>query len=86
VADGGQESTLLALYNTIHHFGGLVVSPGYTDPVKYDEGNPYGVGHVTGAEDEIPLGDVELDALDHMATRCVDVARKLKAGGGPSSD
>jgi NAD(P)H dehydrogenase (quinone) len=77
---GGQESTLLALYNTIHHFGGLVVSPGYTDPVKYDEGNPYGVSHVTGAEDEIPLGNVELDALDHMAARCVDVARKLKAG------
>lgn len=26
-AHGGQESTLLALYNSIHHFGGLVVSP-----------------------------------------------------------
>lgn len=24
---GGQESTLLALYNTIHHFGGIVVAP-----------------------------------------------------------
>ena len=29
---GGQESTLLALYTTVHHFGGVVVAPGYTDP------------------------------------------------------
>jgi NAD(P)H dehydrogenase (quinone) len=76
---GGQESTLLALYNTIHHFGGLVVSPGYTDPVKFADGNPYGVGHVTGADGE-DLGSPELDALDHMAERAVNVARRLKAG------
>ena len=77
---GGQESTLLALYNTIHHFGGLAVSPGYTDPVKFADGNPYGVGHVTGAADEVPLGDTEYDALDHLADRTVTVARWLKAG------
>ncbi|MCA9710826.1 MAG: NAD(P)H-dependent oxidoreductase, partial [Myxococcales bacterium] len=31
-AHGGQESTLLALYNSIYHFGGYIVTPGYTDP------------------------------------------------------
>jgi NAD(P)H dehydrogenase (quinone) len=78
---GGQESTLLALYNTIHHFGGLVVSPGYTDPVKFEDGNPYGVGKVTGAGDEPePLDRTDYDALDHLAERAVDVARRLKAG------
>lgn len=39
---GGQESTLLALYTTIHHFGGFIVTPGYTDPLKFADGNPYG--------------------------------------------
>lgn len=77
---GGQESTLLALYNTIHHFGGLIVSPGYTDPVKFADGNPYGVGHVTGADNDAELGSTEYDALDHLAERAVDVARRLKAG------
>lgn len=77
---GGQESTLLALYNTIHHFGGLIVSPGYTDPVKFEDGNPYGVGHVTGGGNDEPLGNAELNALDHMAERAVEVARKLKNG------
>ena len=44
-AHGGHESTLLALYNTVHHFGGIVVTPGYTDPMKFEDGNPYGVSH-----------------------------------------
>jgi NAD(P)H dehydrogenase (quinone) len=79
---GGQESTLLALYNTIHHFGGLIVSPGYTDPVKFEDGNPYGVGHVTGPANDEDLGSAQLNALDHMAERAVEVARRLKAGEG----
>jgi NAD(P)H dehydrogenase (quinone) len=77
---GGQESTLLALYNTIHHFGGLIVSPGYTDPVKFEDGNPYGVGHVTGATNDAELESTSLNALDHMAERAVEVAGKLKSG------
>ena len=39
---GGQETTLLALYITLMHFGGIIVPPGYTDPVKFVDGNPYG--------------------------------------------
>ncbi|MFI6265353.1 NAD(P)H:quinone oxidoreductase [Micromonospora sp. NPDC051006] len=78
-AHGGQESTLLALYNTIHHFGGLVVAPGYTDPVKFGDGNPYGVSHVTGGSNDAPLGDAQLNALDHMAQRVVKIASKLNA-------
>ncbi|GGO13644.1 NAD(P)H:quinone oxidoreductase [Micromonospora parathelypteridis] len=78
-AHGGQESTLLALYNTIHHFGGLVVAPGYTDPLKFGDGNPYGVSHVTGGSNDAPLGDAQLNALDHMAQRVVKIAGKLTA-------
>lgn len=74
---GGQESTLLALYNTIHHFGGIIVAPGYTDPLKFDDGNPYGVAHVTGPDNAAPLGDSEEAALDHMVERVLDVAGKL---------
>ncbi len=79
-AHGGQESTLLALYTTIHHFGGLIVSPGYTDPVKFADGNPYGVGTVTGAGNDEPLGSADYDALDHLVERAVHVARRLKTG------
>ena len=78
-AHGGQESTLLALYNTIYHFGGLVVAPGYTDPLKFADGNPYGVSHVTGGNNDAPLAEAENAALDHLAQRLVWVADKLAA-------
>lgn len=78
-AHGGQESTLLALYNTIHHFGGIVAAPGYTDPLKFADGNPYGVSHVTGGSNDAPLGDNEYAALDHLAQRVVRIASKLKS-------
>lgn len=78
-AHGGQETTLLALYNTIHHFGGLVASPGYTDPSKFADGNPYGVSHVTGANNDAPLTEVDLTALDHLAGRVLTVAAKLQS-------
>ena len=74
---GGQESTLLALYNTMYHFGGIIVPPGYTDAVKFQDGNPYGAGHVTGPDNDAPLENVQLDALDHLVERVLMVAGKL---------
>jgi NAD(P)H dehydrogenase (quinone) len=76
---GGQESTLLALYNSIHHFGGLVVSPGYTDPVKFVDGNPYGTSHVD-AQGNNPVGEQTRNAARHQAERVVLLARAFKAG------
>ncbi|WP_329119177.1 NAD(P)H:quinone oxidoreductase [Streptomyces sp. NBC_01465] len=73
---GGQESTLLALYNTVHHFGGILVSPGYTDPSKFVDGNPYGTSHVAGQGD-IPVGDQTLTAARVQAERVVKFARAL---------
>lgn len=75
-AHGGHESTLLALYNTIYHFGGVIVPPGYTDSLKFADGNPYGVSHATGPANDVPLGVAQLAALDHLATRLVEVASR----------
>ncbi|MFI6335184.1 NAD(P)H:quinone oxidoreductase [Streptomyces sp. NPDC050535] len=74
---GGQESTILALANTFYHWGGIIVPPGYTDPVKAQQGNPYGTSHVagTGAPGETALG-----AARHQARRTVEIAAALKAG------
>ena len=76
-AHGGQETTLLSLYTMIHHFGGILVAPGYTDPVKFAEGNPYGVSHVTGPDNDVPLGEQQLEALDHLTERVLSVAQAL---------
>ncbi|KOX07966.1 flavodoxin family protein [Micromonospora profundi] len=78
---GGHETTLLALYNSIHHFGGIIVPPGYTDPIKYVDGNPYGTSHhaVFGPD----LGSIDDDtrnAARHQAERVVRIAGALKRG------
>ncbi|MGJ9412976.1 NAD(P)H:quinone oxidoreductase [Aeromicrobium sp. CF4.19] len=72
---GGQESTLLAMHTTFAHFGGIIVPPGYTDQLKFTDGNPYGVGKVTGESTELD-GD-DLAALDHLVERAIRVGEKL---------
>ncbi|MFE6287753.1 NAD(P)H:quinone oxidoreductase [Streptomyces sp. NPDC057877] len=76
-AHGGQESTLLALGNTFYHWGGIIVPPGYTDPIQFRSGNPYGTSHVAG--DGAP-GEVALLAARHQAWRVVETAAALKVG------
>ena len=76
-AHGGQESTLLALGNTFYHWGGVIVPPGYTDPIQFKSGNPYGTSHVAGGG---PPDDVALEAARHQARRTVDTAGALKSG------
>jgi NAD(P)H dehydrogenase (quinone) len=76
-AHGGQESTILALGNTFYHWGGIIVPPGYTDPVQFRSGNPYGASHVAG---DGPPGDVALEAARYQARRAVDTAAALKVG------
>jgi NAD(P)H dehydrogenase (quinone) len=78
---GGQETTLVALYISVMHFGGILVPPGYTDPLKFVDGNPYGVGHVTGPDNKTPISDATAAALDHLARRVVSVADRLSAAG-----
>lgn len=76
---GGQETTLIALYNSIYHFGGLIVPPGYTDPLKFADGNPYGASHIS-ANGANPPQEEDLAAVAYSATRAVDVAAQLKRG------
>ncbi|MEV6291479.1 NAD(P)H:quinone oxidoreductase [Streptomyces sp. NPDC004059] len=77
-AHAGQESTLLALYNSIHHFGGITVSPGFTDPAKFTDGNPYGTSHVD-AQGNNPVDDTTRTAARIQAERAVKIAASLRA-------
>ena len=74
---GGQETTLLTLYVTLMHFGGIIVAPGYTDPVKFADGNPYGVGLTATRANVTALDATTNDALDHLARRVVGIAARF---------
>jgi NAD(P)H dehydrogenase (quinone) len=72
---GGQETTLLSLYTNFIHWGGIIVAPGYTDDVKFADGNPYGAGKVT--DETTDLEEPDLDAIDHLVERALHVADRL---------
>lgn len=77
-AHAGQEATLLSLYTSIHHFGGITVTPGFTQPSKFIDGNPYGTSHVDGQGNN-PVDEVTRTAARVQAERVVRVAAQLKA-------
>jgi NAD(P)H dehydrogenase (quinone) len=73
---GGQESTLLALYNSVYHFGGILVTPGYTDPlVLASGGNPYGPSVTASGS-----GPTEQDLAHarYLGKRVSEMAQKLR--------
>ena len=75
---GGQESTILSLYTTMMHWGAIIVTPGYTDPVKFADGNPYGTSFVSGQGN--PPDETALNAGEYQGRRVVRITRALKAG------
>ncbi len=71
-AHGGQESTLLSLYNVFAHWGSILVTPGYTDPVLFEAGgNPY------GASSTNEPGEQELAAARYLGRRVAEKAALL---------
>ena len=75
---GGQESTLLSLYKTMHHWGAIVAAPGYTDGVMFKAGgNPYGVS-VTAGKDNLTQNIKA--AVEHQVRRTLTIAGWVVAG------
>jgi NAD(P)H dehydrogenase (quinone) len=76
---GGQEATLLSLYTSMMHWGAIIATPGYTDPVLFAAGgNPYGTS-VTVGQDGKMIEDVQA-AVKHQAKRTVTVAEWVNKG------
>jgi len=71
--NGGQEMTLQSLYTTAMHWGTIIVAPGYTDGVKFeDNGNPYGFSKGAGE-----FEDVHRRSISFQARRLVEMTAKL---------
>lgn len=77
---GGQESTLLAMYNSVLHFGGMVVTPGFLGEVEEFVRNPYGASHFTRADGSRPVDDAALAAARMQGHRVATIAAAMRAG------
>jgi NAD(P)H dehydrogenase (quinone) len=76
---GGQETTLLALFTTMYHWGALVVTPAYTDDSLYAAGgNPYGVSVTVDGEGQMKEDrDTIKKALFHQVQRTIEIAKRI---------
>lgn len=76
---GGNESTILTLFNVFAHFGAVIVPPGYTDPLLFEAGgNPYGVATASGGK-SATAGEAELTAARYQGRRLAEMTAKLVA-------
>src|SRR5437870_9562473 len=76
---GGQESTILALNNTLYHWGAIVLPLGYTvHEVFNGGGNPYGASFTSGHSVSGPDEQTQLVARAQGA-RLARVARAIRA-------
>jgi NAD(P)H dehydrogenase (quinone) len=79
---GGNEATLLALYNTMYHWGAVIVPPGYTDASVFSAGgNPYGTAY--SSDGGLP-DDAALAAARYQGRRLALMAARLRVAGRPS--
>jgi NAD(P)H dehydrogenase (quinone) len=76
---GGQESTLLALYTTMYHWGAIVVTPAYTDELLYAAGgNPYGISVTVDGEGQMKEDREAIKkAVFHQVKRAITIGKRI---------
>jgi NAD(P)H dehydrogenase (quinone) len=76
---GGNESTLLSLYNPMAHLGLIIVPLGYGDPILFKAGTPYGASSVSFGQSNAPPTADDLAVARFQGRRVTQVASALVA-------
>ena len=76
---GGNETTVVSLWNPLAHLGFIIVPTGYADPVMFaGAGSPYGASVISGHPPSGP-SEAELAVARFQGKRVAQVAKKLIA-------
>jgi NAD(P)H dehydrogenase (quinone) len=75
---GGNETTLLSLYNPMAHLGLVIVPLGYSDVSLFKAGTPYGASSVSFNQAAPPTAD-DLEVARYQGKRVAQVASALVA-------
>jgi NAD(P)H dehydrogenase (quinone) len=76
---GGQENTIVSLNTTFYHWGSIIVSPGYLDPIKFQSGNPYG-SSFTSNNGELDPDETALGAARFQGKRVAEITAQFLRG------
>ena len=77
---GGQETTLLSMMLPLLHHGMVMAGIPYTEPElmsTHTGGTPYGVSHVAGKQNDLPLSEDEIRLCHAQGKRIAELALKL---------
>jgi NAD(P)H dehydrogenase (quinone) len=77
---GGNESTIITMYNFMAHLGLIIVPLGYAESAVFGAGTPYGASSVSG-QNNAPPSEGELTVARFQGRRVAQVAKALKAFG-----
>ncbi len=77
---GGNESTLLSIYNPLAHLGLIIVPLGYADPAMFAGGTPYGATAISQNK-ALPPSEADLAVARFQGRRVAFVAEALKTAG-----
>lgn len=78
-AHGGQESTILTLNTTFYHWGAIIVSPGYIDPIQFKSGNPYGASF-TSNNGELDPDETAIAAANFQGRHVAEITAQFLRG------
>lgn len=78
---GGHETTINNLNTTFYHWGGIIVSPGYIDPIQFQMGNPYGVSF-TSNNGQLKPDETALKAARFQGRRVAEITSQFLKGRG----
>ena len=73
-AHGGHETTLWSIMTPMANLGLIIVPPGYTDPVMFQGGSPYGATSSTGGGS---VAENDLAAARHQGKRVAEVTEMI---------
>lgn len=73
---GGNESTLLSLYNVLAHLGLIIVPLGYSHPALFKAGTPYGATFISQGDTQKPDED-DLAVARYQGERVATVAQRM---------
>ena len=77
---GGNESTILTMFNFMSHLGLILVPLGYGDPAMFQAGTPYGATAVSGTN-AAPPTDIDLVVARYQGRRVTQVAKAMRSAG-----
>ena len=73
-AHGGHETTLWSIMTPMANLGMIIVPPGYSDPVMFAGGSPYGATSTTGGG---AVAEADLAAARHQGKRVATITAQI---------